>query len=99
MSHGAEREAPAFPPHPNPLPRGERGPETPSPLAGEGRGEGADSPRAFGTPGGRFTTRLTRRAMLAACAGAVPALARSASAAADGRTGLGLVIHSFAVRG
>src|SRR5689334_5715462 len=44
---------------------------------------------------------LTRRAMLSACAGAVPALAglESARAADDPRGSLGLVIHSFAVRG
>jgi sugar phosphate isomerase/epimerase len=44
---------------------------------------------------------LTRRAMLAACAGAVPALTglKAANAADDARGSLGLVIHSFAVRG
>ena len=44
--------------------------------------------------------RLTRRAMLAACAsaGAAPSLADPPSAAAIGRGSLGVVIHSFMVR-
>src|SRR3954462_12320475 len=44
--------------------------------------------------------RIRRRTMLAACAGAVPALEMSSLRAAGGtraRTGLGLVIHSFPV--
>jgi sugar phosphate isomerase/epimerase len=41
---------------------------------------------------------LTRRALLAACAGAVPALAGAADRGGN-RGGLGLVIHSFPVRG
>src|SRR5436305_3616938 len=44
--------------------------------------------------------RLTRRAMLAACAsaGAAPALGDPPSVAAVGRGSLGVVIHSFMVR-
>jgi 3-oxoisoapionate decarboxylase len=42
--------------------------------------------------------RLTRRSMLGACAGAVPALAAGLPDASDGHGSLGLVIHSFAIR-
>jgi sugar phosphate isomerase/epimerase len=42
--------------------------------------------------------RLTRRSMLGACAGALPALAAGPGAASNGQSSLGLVIHSFAVR-
>jgi 3-oxoisoapionate decarboxylase len=42
--------------------------------------------------------RLTRRSMLAACAGAVPALGALDSADFDEHVSMGLVIHSFAVR-
>ena len=42
--------------------------------------------------------RLTRRSMLGACAGALPALAAEPVDASEGHGSLGLVIHSFAVR-
>jgi len=42
--------------------------------------------------------QLTRRSMLVACAGTVPALGVAPSAASGGHGSLGLVIHSFAVR-
>jgi len=42
--------------------------------------------------------RLTRRSMLAACAGTVPALGAETSGASGGHGSLGLVIHSFPVR-
>jgi sugar phosphate isomerase/epimerase len=42
--------------------------------------------------------RLSRRSMIAACAGSVPALAAPPSGASRGDGSLGLVIHSFAVR-
>src|SRR5438128_1686979 len=42
--------------------------------------------------------RPTRRSMLAACAGALPALAAPPPVVTDGRNSLGLVIHSFTVR-
>jgi 3-oxoisoapionate decarboxylase len=42
--------------------------------------------------------RLTRRSMLGACAGALPALAAAPPDASNGHGSLGLVIHSFAVR-
>jgi sugar phosphate isomerase/epimerase len=41
---------------------------------------------------------LTRRALLSACAGALPAWAAASSLRADGKTSLGLVIHSFPIR-
>jgi 3-oxoisoapionate decarboxylase len=42
--------------------------------------------------------RLTRRAMLGVCTGALPAFAAGPPDASDGHGSLGLVIHSFAVR-
>src|ERR1017187_254084 len=42
--------------------------------------------------------RLTRRSMIAACAGTVPALSAAAFGASGGEGVLGLVIHSYAVR-
>ena len=42
--------------------------------------------------------RMTRRSMLGACAGTLPALGTAFSAASGGHGALGLVIHSFAVR-
>jgi hypothetical protein len=50
-------------PHSNPLPQGERGPKSPSPLEGEGGVRGRDQPRATFKARSRNSPGLTRLAM------------------------------------